>query len=147
VTGLLIRDDRILLVATRYAGRREPLWNLPGGRARTGELLPHALRREFAEETGLAAAVGALRFVAESYDPVGAVHVTSTTFAVEADGAAVRTADPSIVDLAWVPRAELPARITIAVVREPLLAALADDPRRYFGYADAGVTLRFSTEP
>jgi hypothetical protein len=53
------------------------------------------------------------------------------------------TADLHAVDLAWVSKAELGGRLTVAVVREPLLAYLAGDERRYYGFAEAGITIRF----
>ncbi|GAC1305410.1 MAG: hypothetical protein NVSMB21_07040 [Vulcanimicrobiaceae bacterium] len=74
VTGILERDGSLLLVASRYPNHREPLWNLPGGRQRPGELLGDALAREFVEETGLAIERAGLAYVCESYDRSARVH-------------------------------------------------------------------------
>ncbi len=142
---MLERDGKLLLVASRYPNQPRPLWNLPGGRQRHGELLEDAVRREFAEETGLAVEVERLLYVSESYDRATGTHFLSTTFAVTSGGEPRLTGrDGHVVGLAWVPRAELSERLTVAVVREPLLASLAGDPRRYFGFADAGITIEFS---
>jgi ADP-ribose pyrophosphatase YjhB (NUDIX family) len=165
-TGLLERDGRLLLVASRYPNHPQPLWNLPGGRQRDGELLVETVRREFLEETGLAVEVGSVRYVSESYDRETNVHFLSIAFDVRvassplgvraasnafADRAAdepfVPAGDAHAVALAWVPFAELGATVTVRVVREPLLTHLADRSRRYFGYGDAGITIAFSDPP
>ena len=143
-TGVLERNGAVLLVASRYPNQPEPLWTLPGGRQRAGELLPDALRREFLEETGLAVEAGGLLYLSESYDRSTGTHFLNATFAVSTAGEPRRPADDAhVVDVAWVPRAELAERLAVRVVREPLLAALAGETRRYFGFADAGITIEF----
>jgi len=133
------------LVASRYPNQAEPLWNLPGGRQRDGELLDATLRREFREETGLEVAIERLLYVSESYDRATGAHFLNVTFRVAAAGEPESVAgDAHVVGLAWVPREGLGARLAVGVVREPLLAALAGDTRRYFGFADAGITIEFS---
>ena len=79
-TGIAIRDGRLLMVASRYANHREPLWNLPGGRQLPGELLSETVVRELFEETGLRAEAGEVAYVSESYD--GAEHFLNVTFIV-----------------------------------------------------------------
>jgi len=144
-TGLLERDGAILLVASQYPNVPAPIWNLPGGRQRPGELLPATLAREFREEVGLAVEVGGLRYVAESYDRSGDAHVVCAAFDVRGSGEPVLDpTDAHVVAMAWVPRTELPARLAIRVVREPLLQNLADPSRRYFGFAEAGITISFA---
>ena len=134
-----------MLVASRYPNHPQPLWNLPGGRQRAGELLDEALRREFAEEAGIEVEVGGLRYVSESYDPATGTHFTNVAFGVASAGEPrVSGLDAHVVALTWATRDELPERLVVPVVREPLLAHLADPGRRYFGFADAGITIRFA---
>jgi len=145
VTGLLERADALLLVASRYPNRRDVLWNLPGGRQRDGELLGAALAREFLEETGLAIERGPLAYVAESYDRATGVHFVNFAFHVSTAGEPVLPPDDAHVsDMAWVAKADLPAKLAIAVVREPLLAYLGGARLRYTGFDDAGVTIEFA---
>ncbi|MGH7709140.1 MAG: hypothetical protein ACREM6_14665, partial [Vulcanimicrobiaceae bacterium] len=81
------------------------------------------------------------------YDPTAGAHFLNVTFAVEADGEPqLPTDDAHVIDLAWVARAEVPDRIAVRVVREPLAAALDGDTRRYFGFADAAITIEFADE-
>jgi len=145
VTGILERNGALLLVASRYPNRLEPLWNLPGGRQREGELLGQALAREFLEETGLTIARGPLAYVAESYDRATGVHFVNFTFTVAATGEPlVPWDDAHVVACAWVPGAELATRLTVGVIREPLLAYLQGERTRYYGFDDAGVTIEFA---
>jgi ADP-ribose pyrophosphatase YjhB (NUDIX family) len=141
-TALVRRGGDILLVASRYPNHAQPLWNLPGGRQMPGELLTETALRELREETGLRGSVRELCYVSESYD--GETQITNVTFAVDAAGtpAAPTGGRDHVVSTEWVPVAELPNRLTIAVVREPLLAFL-DAGTRYAGYAEAGVSIVF----
>ena len=145
VTGILERDGALLLVASKYPNHARPLWNLPGGRPRFGELLRDALRREVREETTLEVSVGPLRYVAESYDRATETQFVNFAFTVAATGEArVGPGDAHVVAIAWVPSAQLAQRLTVAVVREPLLRHLADPAERYFGFADAGISIEFA---
>jgi ADP-ribose pyrophosphatase YjhB (NUDIX family) len=146
-TGILERDGCVLLVASRYPNHPEPLWNLPGGRQRDGELLSETVRRELREETSLEVEVGSARYVSESYDRSANVHFLSVAFDVRCAGEPrVPDGDAHAVACAWVARGDLAARLTVGVVREPLLAHLADPRRRYFGFGDAGITIAFADE-
>ena len=145
VTGILERDGALLLAASQYRNHAAPLWNLPGGRQRDSELLEDALRRELLEETALEVAVGSLRYVAESYDRATGTHFINFAFTVASSGEPrVVPGDAHVVDVAWVPYARLAQQLTVAVVREPLLTHLRDPERRYFGFADAGISIEFA---
>jgi hypothetical protein len=85
-----------------------------------------------------------LRYLAESYDSASATHFTSFTFAVASSGTpATSGSDAHVVGCAWVPLDKLRDRLTVRVVRVPLLAHLVDPRRRYFGFAEAGITIEF----
>jgi 8-oxo-dGTP diphosphatase len=147
-TGLVQRSDgKILLVASRYPNHERPLWNLPGGRQRAGELLCETAEREILEETGYRARAGALAYVSESYDRAGGVHFINATFLAEIE--AVARKGPAgqgdhVVEIAWVNAADVEGHIVVAVVREPLLAYLNGTlERRYAGFSDAGITIQW----
>ena len=148
VTGICERDGRILLVASRYPNHREPLWNLPGGRPRLGESLAEALAREFTEEVGLEIALECLAYVSESFDSADLRRVVNVTFVVRASGEIrVAETDAHVVDARWVSPNDLPLYLSARVVREPLLAFLDGDERRYFDLGEAGITIEFADEP
>jgi 8-oxo-dGTP diphosphatase len=152
-TGLAIREDlgegrSVLMVASRYANHAAPLWNLPGGRQQPGELLGEAVERETLEETGLRVRAGALAYLSESYDRAG-VHFLNATFHIDVLGDPAlrsqprdRAVEDHAVEVAWIPVSEIPSRVVVEVVREPLLACLRGEfARRYAGFHDAGVTI------
>jgi 8-oxo-dGTP pyrophosphatase MutT (NUDIX family) len=104
--------------------------------------------REFLEETGLTVAPQELLYISESFDRAGDVHVRNATFRVTAEGEPhLDAADAHVVAVEWVPRAGLADRLTVRAVREPLLASLAGEPLRYFGFADAGISIEFADPP
>lgn len=58
--ALIRRDSRYLFVRRRSGGDLGGCWELPGGKVDEGESPEEALRRELAEELGVAASVGRL---------------------------------------------------------------------------------------
>ncbi|MDZ4938597.1 NUDIX domain-containing protein, partial [Clostridium perfringens] len=63
VTGILIEDERILLVKQSVSSERG--WSLPGGRVEQGETLEEAMVREMEEETGLTTKVKKLLYLCD----------------------------------------------------------------------------------
>lgn len=82
VRGLLLLDDRLLLVNAWPGSQKSDLWCAPGGGVERGQSLPDNLIREFHEETGLTVAVGAPCLVNEFHDPVGTFHQVDVYFRV-----------------------------------------------------------------
>lgn len=145
--GILRRGDRILLVASQYPNRTQPLWHPPGGRQRASELLPATLVREFSEEVALAVTVGDVLYISESFDVQQNVHVTAVTFAVHAAAdPQIVAGDPHVRELAWVRTGEIAERIAVGVVRDPLVAYLRGSRARYFGFSAADVSISFADE-
>lgn len=66
VTGILIEDERILLVKQSVSAERG--WSLPGGRVEQGETLEEAMVREMVEETGLTTKVKKLLYLCDKPD-------------------------------------------------------------------------------
>ena len=144
-TGILERDGKILLVASRYRNHAEPLWNLPGGRQEPYELLEDALRREFDEEVSLAVEIERVAYVAESFDRSTDTQFTNVAFVVRSSGEPkLRAGDLHAVDFAWVPRDRVAERIVAAVVRTPLLRYFEGRNAAYYGFAEAGITIEFN---
>lgn len=63
VTGVLIEEDKILLVKQKVNDKRN--WSLPGGKAERGETLEQALIREMKEETGLDVEINKLLYICD----------------------------------------------------------------------------------
>jgi 8-oxo-dGTP diphosphatase len=144
-TGILERNNKILLVASHYPNHKEPLWNLPGGRQEPPESLEIALKREFLEETSLVIEVRELAYVAESFDYSTSSHFTNFVFHVTAKSEPyVPAGDAHAVECAWFTRKELSQKLVVAVVREPLLTHLENPTHHYFAFDDPGITIQFA---
>jgi ADP-ribose pyrophosphatase YjhB (NUDIX family) len=148
-TGILVREGMLLMVASHYPNQLLPIWNLPGGRQLPGELLEETVAREFFEETGRRVEVGALAYVSESYD--ADAHFINVVFQVEpalsvVEGGVLHddTEADHIVAVEWVAVDQVRDRVSVAVVRDPLVAYLDRTlPRRYAAAHDAGITIEW----
>lgn len=76
VIGVLIKDEKILMVKHRNIGPDNVLWIPPGGGVDVGETLQDALQREFKEETGIEIEIEQFMFIYEFIeDPLHAVEI------------------------------------------------------------------------
>lgn len=84
VGGILIEDNKILLLKHEGVGKKEYLWSPPGGGIEFGENAEENLKREFFEETGLNILVEELLFVNEFMNEH--IHAIELFFKVEKTG-------------------------------------------------------------
>jgi ADP-ribose pyrophosphatase YjhB (NUDIX family) len=150
-SGLLVRNDTLLLTRCVYPGETEPLWTLPGGRQEEGETKPQTVAREFWEEAALRVHVGELAYCSESIDTARALHVMNATFHVEESGEAraqPRSQDLNVVEVRFVPFARAPALLRADVLRIPVEAALTGRLNgRYFSFRAEDVVEPFFRSP
>jgi ADP-ribose pyrophosphatase YjhB (NUDIX family) len=78
VSGVLIENDRVLLIAHRKDGKI--YWLLPGGGVDYGESLREALGREFREELGISVDVEDVAFLCDSIAPEEERHIIHIVF-------------------------------------------------------------------
>ena len=69
LTGILVEDDRILLV--QEVLRERTRWNLPGSSLEPGETIEEGLMRELREETGLDVRLEELLYVTDRFKTLG----------------------------------------------------------------------------
>jgi ADP-ribose pyrophosphatase YjhB (NUDIX family) len=106
---------RAALIA-RHDRRGRLVWSLPKGHLELGESPEQAAVREVEEETGIRGRVlghlGTIDFwfVAEQRR----VHKTVHHYLLEAEGGELSDADVEVVEVAWVPLEEVPARLAYA---------------------------------
>ena len=145
-TGLLVRDERLLLVRGRYEDEPEPLWTLPGGRQEVDETIEEAVLREFMEETSLSVTIRELAYIAESFDYANRWHVVNCAFIVEESDRTLtpKPADPKIIEASFIPLAEVSGLLAADVLQIPVAAALGGRlERRYFAFRDSDVKVPF----
>ena len=107
VAGLIVGDDRRILITQRRADQALPLqWEFPGGKVEPGEAPVAALVRELQEEIGVTVVVGRIWEVLfhayPDFDLVMLVYACRIL-----DGEPPRAVE--VADLRWVEAANLPA--------------------------------------
>ena len=106
VNGVLIEDDKILLVKHKMSTNRD-FWSTPGGGMQFGSSAQENLVREFLEETGLKITVGEFLFVHEYLD--SPLHAIECFFLVKRISGTVTLgedpelagADQILTDISW----------------------------------------------
>jgi len=95
VNGILIENDKILMVRHRSLGDAGFLWNVPGGGMDYGQSATEALKREFEEEAGLIVKVCDFLFVHELL--AKPLHAVELFFVVErVKGQLIKGLDPEM---------------------------------------------------
>jgi ADP-ribose pyrophosphatase YjhB (NUDIX family) len=109
-------DRPLAALIARHDRRGRLVWSLPKGHVEAGESFEDAAVREVEEETGirgrLLAPLGAIDFWFVADDR--RVHKTVHHFLLEAQDGALSDADVEVVEVAWVPLEEVPARLAYA---------------------------------
>jgi 8-oxo-dGTP diphosphatase len=125
VAGLIIGDDRRVLITQRRADQALPLqWELPGGKVEPGEAPVAALVRELREELGITARVGKIWDVL--FHPYPAFDLVMLVYACRiAPGEAPQAVE--VADLAWVATSELPGAWDILPADRPLVDRLVEE--------------------
>lgn len=97
----MVSEGKLLLVR-RGRDPGKGLWAVPGGKVDVGETLTEAVRREVAEETGLAVDVGEVVWAGESIGPgtPPAWHYVLVDFVAHATGGEARAGDDA-AELGW----------------------------------------------
>lgn len=121
VAGLIVADDRRVLITQRRADQAMPLqWELPGGKVEPGEAPVAALARELDEELGVTVAVGPIWDVLFHAYP--AFDLVMLVYACRIVAGEPRPVE--VADLAWVATTELPGAWDILPADRPLIARL-----------------------
>lgn len=95
VSGILIEDNRILLLKHNNLGPKGYLWAPPGGGVEFHETSTSALSKEFSEETGLEVSIRDFLFVNEYIDQK--YHAIELFFQVEKKGGQLKLGtDPEV---------------------------------------------------
>jgi 8-oxo-dGTP diphosphatase len=122
VAGLLIAEDRRVLITQRRADQALPLqWEFPGGKVEPGESPTAALERELREELGVAVVVGRIWDVLFHAYP--AFDLVMLVYACRlAPGEVPRALE--VADLVWVETGALPGAWDILPADRPLVDRL-----------------------
>jgi 8-oxo-dGTP diphosphatase len=93
--GILIEEEKILLVKLHSPVTNELIWIPPGGKVEFGESLSEALKREFNEETGVEVSVRELLNVNELIK--NDIHAIEFYYLVEKTGGELKMgSDPEV---------------------------------------------------
>jgi 8-oxo-dGTP diphosphatase len=123
VAGLIIGDDRRVLITQRRADQSLPLqWEFPGGKVEPGEAPAAALARELMEELGITAEVGRIWDVLFHAYPTFDLVMLVYACRLAAGSAPPRAVE--VADLAWVATSELPGGWDILPADRPLVDRL-----------------------
>jgi 8-oxo-dGTP diphosphatase len=114
VAGIIRRDDHILICQRRRADAYGLQWEFPGGKVKTGESLPTALKRELEEELAVQAEVGGEVFRLRHHYPDRYVEVVF--FAITNYGGEARNQVFEAIE--WAPRTALPEYSFLEADRE-----------------------------
>lgn len=138
--ALVLHEGRLL--AIRISDGGEEFYIMPGGGQQAGELLPEAVAREVAEETGLRVSVGDVAFVIEGAQGESS-HRVDLVFRCELAGEApetVRHADANQTGYAWLEVATLNrAPLYPSRLRRPIMRLAAGMPQPvYLGNENMG---------
>jgi 8-oxo-dGTP diphosphatase len=134
VAVALLGPEGLLLV--RHQKKDRSYWLIPGGGLEYGESMREAAHRELLEETGLEVEVGPFLLAAESLAPDRTRHVVHVVFRGEVVGGKLRLGDDHmepherrIVEVRWVPVAELSGLVMHPPFGAALLRALGESAR------------------
>ncbi len=121
VAGLIVGDDRRVLITQRRADQALPLqWEFPGGKVEPGEAPTAALVRELREEIGVEVTVGRIWDVLfHAYPDFDLVMLVYACRVVSGTPRPVEVAD-----LAWLATSELPGGFDILPADRPLVDRL-----------------------
>jgi len=125
VAGLIVGDDRRVLITQRRADQALPLqWELPGGKVEPGESPERALVRELCEELGVVVRVGRIWDVL--FHPYPEFDLVMLVYACRLEAGQVPR-PVEVADLAWVRTEELPGSWDILPADRPLMARLVGE--------------------
>lgn len=79
--GILVKENKLLLIKHTNLGKAGYLWSPPGGGVHFGESVAECLQREFYEETGLTVQIKKFLFAYEFLEPP--LHAIELFFEVE----------------------------------------------------------------